>query len=101
ALDFENRGLSYYAKHDLRDATADYTAAIAAEPDYAWPYHDRSRARFYAVDASGALADLRVWYRLNKQGAASEDAFCFGLALYGTASDALAHCDRAVAAEPD
>jgi tetratricopeptide (TPR) repeat protein len=52
-----DRGLAYGTKGDIKQAIADFTAAIAANPDHTLAYRHRITAYFATNDLEKALAD--------------------------------------------
>jgi tetratricopeptide (TPR) repeat protein len=52
-----DRGLAYRIKGDIQKAIADFTSAIATDPDQPLAYHERLSAYFATNDLEHALAD--------------------------------------------
>ena len=56
------RAQNHYQAHDLNDAVADYSAALAAQPDSADAYLGRGLAYYAAGDLDRAIADFSIAY---------------------------------------
>ena len=94
-------GYSKFARGDYNGAIADYTHAIALDPDYAIAYYNRGIARCDKGDYDGAIADYNRSIELDPKYAA---AYC----NRGTAKDAkgdidgaIADCTRAIELDPN
>lgn len=65
AVVYRNRGAGRYTRHQEDEAIADFTRAIALDPNYASAYRDRGRALGRKSELNGAIADFNEALRLN------------------------------------
>lgn len=57
AVDYNNRGLAFYDKHDYDHAIADYNQALAIDPNFAQAYNGRCAAQNAKGNTGMAIAD--------------------------------------------
>lgn len=65
AVAYRNRGAGHYTRHQEDEAIADFTRAIALDPNYASAYRGRGRALGRKGEFNGAIADFNEALRLN------------------------------------
>lgn len=97
-----NRGIAYYQRNsesDLNAAHADFTRAIELQPSDYQGYYHRALVTIREGNKTAWLSDLTRVAELAPAYAPARNALCWGYATEGDATQALPHCDAAVAAD--
>lgn len=101
SLAFACRAATYDAEGDYADALADDTQAIAVDQGQAWLYLNRSGVQLDAGDGAAAIADADKGLSLEPTDPTALNTACWVRAVGNTQlPDALADCQRALAARP-
>ena len=95
ASDYNDRGMQRAEKGDYQGAIADYTAAIALDPDYAEAYYNRAYDLSEIEDYVGAVADYNKVIELAPEAAPAYFNRGMAKAKLGDSEGANADCEYA------
>jgi tetratricopeptide (TPR) repeat protein len=100
AVAYLNRGLGWTRKDNLDNAIADFTLALAADPNYARAYFNRGQSLGKKGETDRALADLDKSIRLNPGLAAAYNSRGATYARRNDLERAFADFDQAIRLDP-
>lgn len=95
ASEYNDRGMQRAEKGDYQGAIADYTAAIALDPEYAEAYYNRAYDRSEVKDYQGAIEDYSKVIELEPDAAPAYFNRGMAKAKLGDAEGANADCETA------
>jgi len=98
---FINRGLGNAMKASFSDAIADYSAALAIDPQAVWAINDRGVALRQTGASDKALADFDYAIQIQPKIALPWYNRCLVQASKGALDKALGDCGQAVQLQPD
>ena len=97
---YYNRGYAYAEQGDLAQAIADYSQAIALDPQGAYAYNNRGHAYYTQGDLAQAIADYSQAIALDPQDAAAYTGRGYAYYTQGDLAQAIADYDAAIALDP-